>query len=180
MELLTYVGLFAAVVVTWIAVSGPGEAALVGAGTFAVGREAEIVAVLAVAFLGTMAGSVVAYWIGRAAGRRLVLGPGPLLRWRIRALARSERLAQRRSFLAAVFAPGWLVGMNEVSLRPFLAGSAVSGLAWTLAIGLGAFLVGPSLIAVFDAVGQWATLAVIGAITLVTAALLLRRRAGSH
>ncbi|MCW2979955.1 MAG: hypothetical protein JWO14_1682 [Solirubrobacterales bacterium] len=38
MSLLAYISLFAAVVATWIAVSGPGEAALVSAGTFAAAR----------------------------------------------------------------------------------------------------------------------------------------------
>ena len=159
MELAGYLGLFAAVVTTWIAVSGPGEAALVGAGTVAAGGNEQIGAVLATAFVGTVAGSIAAYWLGRAGGRRLLLRPGPLLRWRARALARSEAIAQRRGFLASLLGPGWFAGVNEIPLRPFLAGSAISGLAWTLAIGLGTFYVGPSLISAFDSVGQWLTIA---------------------
>lgn len=178
MEPLTYVGLFAAVVATWVAVSGPGEAALVGAGTVAA-RDEQIGAVLLVAFAGTLAGSVAAYWIGRAGGRRLLLGPGPALRWRSRALARSEALAQRRQFLAAFLTPGWFSGINEISLRPFLAGVALSGLAWTLFIGLGAAYVGPSLIALFDEVGRWATIAGVAAAAIASAVLLLRHRARS-
>ncbi len=176
MELLGYLGLFAAVVATWVAVSGPGEAALVGAGSIAAAGNEGIGPILAIAFLGTVTGSIAAYWIGRAAGRRLVLWRGPFLAWRTRALVRCEAMAQRRAFLASLLTPGWFAGINEVSLRPFLAGSALSGLAWTLAIGLGTFYVGPSLIAAFDAVGKWTTLGLLAAAT-GAAMILLRRRA---
>jgi membrane protein DedA with SNARE-associated domain len=169
-SLLACIGLFAAVVATWIAVSGPGEAALVGAGTVAARGEETIGAVLVIAFLGTVAGSLAAYWIGRAGGRRLFLRPGPLFEWRVRTLARSERLLQRRAFLASFFGPGWLAGINELPSRPFIAGAALSGLMWTLTIGLGAFFVGPSLIALYDEVGRWAT---IGALTLAASAALV-------
>ena len=65
---------------------------------------------------------------------------------------------QRRAFLASLFGPGWLAGINKLPPRPFLAGSALSGLMWTLTIGLGAFFVGPSLVSLYDNVGRWATL----------------------
>ncbi|MGE5407039.1 MAG: DedA family protein, partial [Syntrophothermus sp.] len=102
MEPVAYLGLFAAVVATWVALSGPGEAALVGAGTIAAEGHAEIAGALAIAFAGTVTGSIVAYWIGRAAGRRLLTGPGPLRRLRVAGLARCELLAQRRAFLASL------------------------------------------------------------------------------
>jgi membrane protein DedA with SNARE-associated domain len=158
---LACIGLFAAVVATWIAISGPGEAALVSAGTVAARGEEGIAAVLVIAFLGTFAGSLGAYWLGRAGGRRLLLGPGPLLAWRTRLLVRSESLMQRRAFLASLLGPGWLAGINELPPRPFIAGSALSGLMWTLTVGLGAFFVGPSLISLYDQVGQWATIAAL-------------------
>jgi membrane protein DedA with SNARE-associated domain len=175
MDPVAYVGLFAAVVATWIAVSGPGEAALVGAGSVAAAGNEQIGTVLAVAFVGTVTGSVAAYWIGRAAGRRLLLWRGPLLDWRTRTLARCEAMAQRRGFLAALLTPGWFAGINEISLRPFLAGSALSGLAWTLAIGLGTFYVGPSLIATFDDVGRWGTIGLAAAAVAATLVLLRGR-----
>lgn len=175
MELLAYLGLFAAVVVTWVAVSGPGEAALV-AGAIAGGREEQIGVVLAVAFLGTVAGSVVAYWIGRSAGRRLLLWPGPLWSWRQRTLTRTERVAQRRGFLASLLTPGWFAGINEIGTRTFLAGAALSGLLWTLTIGLGTFFVGPSLVAAYDAAGEWATIAAVALAVTAGAVLLLRSR----
>lgn len=64
MGLTACIGLFAAVVATWIAVSGPGEAALVSAGVIAAQGDEQIAAVLAIAFAGTVAGSVAAYWLG--------------------------------------------------------------------------------------------------------------------
>lgn len=177
MSLLACIGLFAAVVATWIAVSGPGEAALVSAGTVAARGEEGIAAVLAIAFLGTFAGSLAAYWLGRAGGRRLLLSPGPLLAWRTRLLLRSEGLVQRRAFLASLLGPGWLAGINEVAPRPFIAGSALSGLLWTLTIGLGAFFVGPSLISLYDDVGKWATIAALAVTGSAALIVILRRRA---
>jgi len=178
MSLLACIGLFAAVVATWIAVSGPGEAALVSAGTVAARGEEGIAAVLVIAFFGTFAGSLAAYWIGRAGGRRLLLRPGPLLAWRTRLLARSEGLIRRRAFLASLLGPGWLAGINEVPPRPFIAGSALSGLLWTLTIGLGAFFVGPSLISLYDDVGKWTTIAALtGAVSAALVIFIRRARA---
>jgi membrane protein DedA with SNARE-associated domain len=174
MSLLACIGLFAAVVATWIAISGPGEAALVSAGTVAARGEEGIAAVLVIAFLGTVTGSLAAYWLGRAGGRRLLLRPGPLRAWRTHLLVRSETLMQRRAFLASFFGPGWLAGINEIAPRPFIAGSALSGLMWTLTIGLGAFFVGPSLISLYDDVGKWVTIAAL--VTGATAALLILAR----
>jgi membrane protein DedA with SNARE-associated domain len=176
MSLLACIGLFAAVVATWIAISGPGEAALVSAGTVAARGEEQIAAVLVIAFFGTFAGSIAAYWIGRVGGRRLFLRRGPFLAWRTRVLARSEGLVQRRAFLASLLGPGWLAGINDVPPRPFVFGSALSGLLWTLTIGLGAFFVGPSLIHLYDDVGKWATIAALTAAATVGTAVLLRRR----
>lgn len=178
MNLLACIGLFAAVVATWIAVSGPGEAALVSAGTIAARGEDGIAPILVIAFLGTFAGSLAAYWLGRAGGRRLLLWPGPLLAWRTRLLLRSEGLIQRRAFLASYFGPGWLAGINEIPPRPFIAGSVLSGLMWTLTIGLGAFFVGPSLISLYDDVGRWATLTALALAAAATLVILMRRRRG--
>jgi membrane protein DedA with SNARE-associated domain len=176
MSLLACIALFAAVVATWIAVSGPGEAALVSAGTVAARGEEQIAAILVIAFLGTFAGSLGAYWLGRAGGRRLLLRPGPLLAWRTRILVRGEGLMQRRAFLASFFGPGWLAGINELPRRSFIAGSALSGVMWTLTIGLGAFYVGPSLISLYDQAGQWATVAALVAAGSAALFILMRRR----
>jgi len=180
MSLVASIGLFAAVVVTWVAVTGPGEAALVGAGAIAARGEEDIAAVLAIAFAGTVAGSIVAYWLGRAGGRRLLLRRGPFLAWRTRALERSEAITQRRAFLASLLGPGWFAGVNRVSARPFVAGVALSGLGWTLLIGLGTFYVGPSLVSAYDSVGNWATLAALAAAAAAGLFLLVRHTRRQH
>src|ERR1700754_2459670 len=114
MSLLACIGLFAAVMATWIAVSGPGEAGLVTGGTGAARGEDGIAPILVIAFLGTFAGSLAAYWIGRAGGRRPLLLAGPLVASRTPLRVRSEGLIQRRPFLASYFGPGWLAGINEL------------------------------------------------------------------
>lgn len=113
MSLLAFIGLFLAVVATWIAVSGPGEAALAGAGMIAARGEDPIVGILVIAFLGTFAGSIAAYWLGRTGGRRLFLHRGPLFAWRTRLLMRSEGLVRRRAFVASLLGPGWLAGTTS-------------------------------------------------------------------
>jgi membrane protein DedA with SNARE-associated domain len=59
-----------------------------------------------------------------------------------------------------------VLGINEVAPRPFIAGSVLSGLMWTLTIGLGAFFVGPSLISLYDDAGKWAALVGGGSVAL--------------
>jgi membrane protein DedA with SNARE-associated domain len=177
MGLIAFIGLFAAVVATWVAVSGPGEAALIGAGGIAARGDTEIVLVVAIAFAGTIVGNALAYWLGRAGGRRLLLGDGPFLERRARAVARTEALAHRRSFIASLLSPGWLAGITEIPVRPFVAGSAVSGLAWALTIGLGTFYVGPSLISVYDSIGNWLFIAALS-VLITVAVLFLARGAG--
>lgn len=87
-------------------------------------------------------------------------------------------MAQRHEFLASLLGPGWFAGINRISSRPFIAGSALSGLAWTLLIGLGTFYVGPSLISLYDAIGEWGTIAAV--VVAITAALLLLARRRLH
>ena len=70
-----------------------------------------------------------------------------------------------------------MAGINEVAPRPFIAGSALSGLLWTLTIGLGAFFVGPSLISLYDDVGKWATIAALALAASAALIILPRRRA---
>jgi membrane protein DedA with SNARE-associated domain len=175
MEPAGCIGLFVAVMVTWIGISGPGEAALVSAGAVAARGEEQIVAVLAIAFAGTVAGSLMAYCVGRVGGRRLLLKPGPLLRFRAKALARSEALAQRRPFFASLLAPGWFAGINEVPHRPFALGAGLAGLSWTLTVGLGTFLVGPSLAGLYEGAAKWLAIAAIAGAIGVALFRLIRR-----
>jgi hypothetical protein len=58
------------------------------------------------------------------------------------------------------------------------AGSALSGLMWTLTIGLGAFFVGPSLVSAYDEVGRWATIAAL-TVGASAALFIVMRRARS-
>ena len=89
--------------------------------------------------------------------------------------ARADLLVQRRAFLASYFGPGWLAGINQLPARPFIAGSALSGLMWTLTIGLGAFFVGPSLVSAYDDVGKWVTIAALGVAASVALFIVMRR-----
>lgn len=75
--------------------------------------------------------------------------------------------------LVSLLGPGWLAGINEVPTRPFIAGSALSGLLWTLTIGLGTFFVGPSLIHPYGDAGKWTSIAALTAGAAVATVILL-------
>ena len=133
----------------------PGGTAVVLAG-FA-SREAGVAGFLEVAsaaWLGMTAGAVVDYWIGRAAGRRLVPRRAPwrmAARWR-RMLWSSHRFMNRWGWWAIAAAnlagPGRCsiavaAGASRWSFASFLAGQAVAAAAWgALYTGLGFFAAG--------------------------------------
>jgi len=175
MSLIAYLGLFAAVVATWLAITGPGEAALISAVGLASDGRAEIEAILVVTFLGTIAGGALGYWIGRTAGRGLLLRRGPFHRRRTLLLEKAEGMAQRHGFLASLISPGWLSGLHAISLRTYVGATALSGLAWTCAVGLGAFLVGPSILGVLREAGVVGGLVAVGLTVVVALAYVVRR-----
>jgi len=175
MSLIAYLGLFAAVVTTWLAISGPGEAALISAVGLAHDGRAGIEAILVVTFLATIVGGALGYWIGRTAGRGLLLRRGPFHRRRTLILEKAEGMAQRHGFLASLISPGWLSGLHNISLRTYVGATALTGLAWTCVVGLGAFLVGPSILGVMREAGVVGALAAVGLAAAVALVYVVRR-----
>ena len=90
-----------------------------------------------------------------------------------RALTRTEAIAQRRAFLASLLGPGWFAGISEIPL-------ALHRRQRPLGLGLDpvdrprTFYVGPSLISLYDSVGNWLTLAMVSAAAAATLLLLER------
>ena len=82
-----YIGLFVLVAIMGAGIPGPGDAALIAAGTLAGQGHLSLGLVLLVAGAAWMCGSVIGYWIGARGGRRLLDHPGHLEDLRRRTLS---------------------------------------------------------------------------------------------
>jgi membrane protein DedA with SNARE-associated domain len=129
--------------------------------------------VIAVAWVGAMAGGAGGWLAGLKGGRTLALADGPFHARRRRMVASGERLYARYGILAVYLAPSWMAGINGMRAVRFLLADAVATLAWALLIGLGAFLIGPSIADVAGDIGLFGSLAIGIA---AAAGVLVRRR----
>ncbi|HTN25049.1 MAG TPA: hypothetical protein VL120_13740 [Solirubrobacteraceae bacterium] len=168
------VALALAAAVSWVGLTGPGEAALIAASLAAAHGRVDIVGAILVAWLGAMAGGTAGWLIGLKGGRALMARPGPLHALRLRLLRHGDDVYARRGWLAVYLAPSWMAGVSAMRARRFLPANAVASLLWALAIGLGTYVVGPPIAEAFGDIGL-AGLAV-AAVVLVASALVARRR----
>jgi membrane protein DedA with SNARE-associated domain len=175
-----YVGVGVAAAVSWIGVSGVGEAALIAAGIVASRGKVDIASIVFVAWFGAFAGGVAGWAIGLKGGRALMTRAGPLYRLRARLLRHGDSIYERRGWLAVFFAPSWMAGVSGMSAGRFVGANAVSAVVWALGFGLGAYFVGPSITDLADDIGL---VGVIVVMVVVVASILggrrLRKRASS-
>jgi membrane protein DedA with SNARE-associated domain len=176
-----YISVALAALVSWIGFFGPGEAVLVAAGISASRGHVDIGSVIAVAWVGATVGGTGGWLIGRHGGRRMVLAGRWLRRRRERALERGNRFFERYGILAVYFAPSWAAGINGMSAPRFLPANAISALIWSLFIGLGSYLLGPSIRDIAGDIGIVGTIAIVVLAVLgsiLSRVGLRRRRAG--
>jgi membrane protein DedA with SNARE-associated domain len=171
-----YVGVFLAAGASWIAIPGPGEAALIAAGISAAHGRLDLAAVLAVAWAGATAGGAGGWVLGILAGRGVLTATGPLHQWRLAMIARGERFYERYGPLAVLFTPSWAAGIHAMRPSRFLAFNTLSALAWALSIGLGAYFVGPSITDIVADAGTAGSI-VLGVLIALAVVLVLKRRA---
>jgi membrane protein DedA with SNARE-associated domain len=170
-----YVGVFLAAGVSWAALPGPGEAALIAAGISAAHGHLDLTAVMAVAWAGASAGGTAGWMIGVKGGRGLLTAPGPLRHLRLGLIARGDRFYERYGPLAVLFTPSWIAGIHRMRASRFLLANALSALIWALSIGVGAYLIGPSITDIVADAGLAGGAAV--AVLVLVAFTLARRRA---
>ena len=170
-----YVGVALAAAISWVGLTGPGEAALIAASISAAQGHVDIVGVLAVAWVGAMGGGTVGWLIGLRGGRSLIGKPGPLHHTRKRLLRYGDDVYARRGWLAVYLAPSWMAGVSGMPARRFAPANAIASLLWSLTIGLGAFLAGPSIADIVGDVGVAGLVALIG-FAVISALLTNRRR----
>jgi membrane protein DedA with SNARE-associated domain len=171
-----YLGIGAAAAASWAGLPGPGEAALITAGIVAAHGRIDIVAVIAVAWLGAVLGGVIGWLVGLKAGRTVVSAPGPLLRARLSALARGDRFFERYGAVAVFFTPSWIAGIHGMRAGRFLAANAVAALVWSVVIGAGAFYAGPPIVELVDDLGLVSALVVGGLLAAAVVGAVARRR----
>lgn len=163
-----YAAVAFAAAVSWLIVTGPGEAVLVASAIAAAHHKVDIVSVVAVAWAGASAGGMAGWLLGRSVGRRLVTAPGPLRDGRARLIALGDRLYERHGALAVIVTPSWMAGINHMRAWRFSTINAVCALAWALILGVGGFYLGPDVVDVFDDAG-YAAIALVVAVVLIAA-----------
>ncbi len=170
-----YVGVFLAAGASWAALPGPGEAALIAAGISAAHGRLDLAAVVAVAWAGASAGGTLGWILGLKGGRGLLTAAGPLHQLRLNMIARGDRFYARYGPIAVLFTPTWIAGIHGMRWSRFLLANAISALAWALFVGVGAYLIGPSITDVVSDTGLIGA-ALVGALLVLTGVLVGRRR----
>jgi membrane protein DedA with SNARE-associated domain len=170
-SLSEYFVLFVLVAILGAGLPGPGDAALIAAGTLAGEGKLNIWIVLATAMAAWMFGSVVGYMIGIHGGRRLLDHPGRLEKSRLKLLAKGDRAFGGHTFAASVTMPAFVSGIFRVRFYVFILGALVAGLGWIgMYVGLSYFL-GEEIA---KHVGKIGTKAIIGVIVVVVVGLCIR------
>jgi membrane protein DedA with SNARE-associated domain len=171
-----YVGLAAAAAASWVGIPGPGEPVLVAAGVFAAKHKLDISSVVFVAWLGATAGGVVGWIVGIKAGRAVITAPGPLRRLRRRAVAHGDDIFERHPVLAIMLTPSWIAGIHRVRTTVYLPINAGAAAVWAAAIGLGSYLVGPTVVEFANDIGLVTGIALAALVLTVVGGELLRRQ----
>ena len=108
-------------------------------------------------------------------GRGLLTAPGPLRHVRLALIARGDRFYDRYGLIAVLFTPSWIAGIHDMRSSRFLPANAVSALTWALSIGLGAYLLGPSITDIVADAGLAGSL-LVGTLFVLAVALTAWRR----
>jgi membrane protein DedA with SNARE-associated domain len=141
MTLAEYIILFVLVVILGAGIPGPGDAALIAAGTLAGEGKLKVGILLAVAAAAWMLGSVIGYRIGLRGGRRLLDHPGRFEGRRRKLLVKGDRAFGGHTFVASVTMPAFVSGIFRVRFPVFVLGAVVAGIGWIgMYVGLSYFL----------------------------------------
>jgi membrane protein DedA with SNARE-associated domain len=170
-SLAEYIIFFVLVVSTGAGVPGPGDAAMIAAGTLSGEGRLNIGVVLVISIAGWMLGSLAGYEIGLRGGRRLLEHPGRLEERRLKMLAKGDQAFTGHNFTASVTMPAYLSGIFRVRLPVFMLGALVSGSFFTaMYIGVSYFLGAE----VAERIGNTGPKAVLGVLVIVAVGLGIR------
>jgi len=170
-NLTEYAVLFVLVAIMGAGLPGPGDAALIAAGTLAGEGRLNVGVVLAVSMVAWMLGSVAGYGIGHQRGRWLLEHPGMLEKSRHKLLDKGDRTFGRHNFTASVIMPAFVSGIFKVRFYVFILGALVAGIGWIgMYVGLSYFLGAD----IARAIGDAGTKALLSVIVIVVIGLCLR------
>ena len=170
MNLTEYIILFLLVVSTGAGIPGPGDAAMIAAGTLAGEGRLKIGLVVVTSIAGWLLGSLAGYEIGLRGGRALLDRQGRLEKSRRKTLAKGDKAFARHKFAASVTLPAYVSGVFRVRLHVFLLGALVSG-AFFIAMYEGlSFLFGEEVAKRIGNAGSNAVLGVLAAVAIGLAA----------
>jgi membrane protein DedA with SNARE-associated domain len=168
MSIAEYILLFVLVVIMGAGVPGPGEAALIAAGTLAGEGKLIVGIVLATAIIAWMLGSAAGWEIGIHGGRQLLDHPGRLEQRRRNLLAKGDRAFGRHTFAASVTMPAFVSGIFRVRFWLFMLGALVAGTGFiAMYVGL-SYLLGEE---VAKRIGDAGTKALLSLLVIVAIGL---------
>jgi membrane protein DedA with SNARE-associated domain len=171
MSLSEYLVLFVLVAIMGAGLPGPGDAALIAAGTLAGEGTLNVWIVVEVAMVAWMLGSVVGYVIGVHGGRKLLDHPGHFEKSRRKLLAKGDRAFSRYEFVASMTMPAFVSGLFRVRFFVFILGALVAGIGWIgVYVGL-SYFVGEEIAKRIGAIGAKA---VAWVVVVVVVGLLIR------
>lgn len=137
-----------------------GETILIVAGFLASRGYMNIYWVMAAAFVGSMSGDQLAFWIGRAKGQGFI-AKRPKLKKRVAKTLRLFEKHQTIILLGFRFVYGFrnitpfAVGMSNVRAQKFFFLNLVGAFVWALAFGMGGYIFGVALEAVLEKVKRY-------------------------
>ena len=166
-----YAVLFVLVAILGAGLPGPGDAALIAAGTLAGEGRLNVWIVLAVSMTAWMLGSVGGFEIGHYGGRSLLDHDGPMAKSRRNLLAKGDRVFGGHTFAASVTMPAFVSGIFKVRFGLFMLGALVAGIGWVgMYVGL-SYNLGAEIA---RRIGSAGAKVILGVILIVCAGLLIR------
>jgi membrane protein DedA with SNARE-associated domain len=170
-SLAEYIIFFVLVMSTGAGVPGPGDAAMIAAGTLAGEGRLNIGVVLVTSIVGWMLGSLIGYEVGLRGGRRLLERSGRLEKHRHEMLAKGDKAFGGHRFIASVTMPAYMSGIFRIRLLVFMLGALVSGSFFiVIYIGISYFLGAE----VARAIGNAGSKAILGVLLIVVIGLAIR------
>jgi membrane protein DedA with SNARE-associated domain len=178
--------LFAAVLVESFGIPVPGETALIAFAVLAAEGHYSIWWVIVASSAGAIIGDNLGYWlIGRWGGRKLFERWGWLKQYADRVLPRAERFMGKHGgktvffgrFISILrYTVAWVAGLARMPWWEFLFWNALGGIAWSVAVGLGAYYAGKSVIDSIQRYGLYAAAGIVAVIVVGGLGLHVARR----
>lgn len=137
--LWAYLAIFALVAIGWAGVPAIGGTVVAGAAILASQGQLAIGTVLFVSVLGTEAGGLAGYSIGRRWGRTIMNRPGRTLARRQHAVATGEVLYAKWGRLAVFFTPCMVSGIAKMKHSQFAVWNLAAGAVYVLSVGPAAY-----------------------------------------